>query len=366
MAREPVVVGVVAAPGAVPAMTRELSERLAGELSPALTQRFPGVDWHVELDEIEPAEPSTHTHDLIDAVRRRLLQHGWELGVGLTDLPLRAGRRPVTAHASATYGVGLVSLPALGAVGRERRLRNAVVRLVEGLLGEAILGAGAGDGRNARMTKRLHELASPLGHARQHSDGTVRFVGATLRGNVRLLIGMVRANEPTRIMVRLSRSLVAALGAGAFALVTGDMWQIADGMGWPRLLLLALASVVVTCVALILAHGLWETAASPAARERVIVFNVATWVTLALGVMTLYGALLVLTAATESALIPSAVFARRVGHPVQVDEYLRLASLVASLATIGGALGSLVESDLAVRDAAYRTSGDRHGHDADD
>jgi hypothetical protein len=347
--REPVVLGVVATPG----MGRALADRLAEQLPAQLGQRFPGVDWRIQVDEVDPPAPSAHTMELMDGVHRRLLDNGWELGVGLTELPLRAGRRPVTAHASAAHGVGLVSVPALGAVGRDRRLRAAVVGLIERLLGE-------GDGGSA-VGRRLHELASPLGHARQRDDGSVRFVGAALRGNLRLLVGMVRANEPTRLIVRMSRALVVALGTAAFAMVASDVWKLADGMSWPRLALLGIASVVITCVSLVLAHGLWERASTPAARERVIVFNLATWTTLALGVLTLYGALFAITLAVEAALIAPGVLERAVGHGVDVADYVRLAWLTASLATVGGALGSMIENDLTVRDAADRTSGEQPG-----
>jgi hypothetical protein len=42
-----------------------------------------------------------------------------------------------------------------------------------------------------------------------------------------------------------------------------------------------------------------------------------------------------------------------VGHPVDASEYLRLAWLASTLATVGGALGGVLESDETVREAAY-------------
>ncbi len=45
-------------------------------------------------------------------------------------------------------------------------------------------------------------------------------------------------------------------------------------------------------------------------------------------------------------------------HQAVAREYLRLAWLVSSLATIGGALGAAVESEAAVREAAYGFRGD--------
>jgi uncharacterized membrane protein len=318
------------------------------------------VRWAAELGESGPAEPSANSRDLVEAVRRQLLERDWDLGIGLTNLPLRAGRRPVSAHANATHHVGLVSIPALGAVRRERRLKEAVARVVDGLLGEAVSGpaAAGGGARNARMAARLRELGSPIGRAKVRDDGTIRFVGAVLRGNLRLLVGMVRANEPSRIITRLSRALVAALGTGAFALATADVWVLATGMGWPRLIALALASVVVTCLALVLAHGLWERAHDPVARERVVLFNLATVATVALGVLALWGALFAGSAIGGVGLIPPGIFEDQLGRSVGVGEYLKLFVLIATLATIGGALGSMIESDLAVRDAAYTSQPD--------
>src|SRR3954469_23213963 len=241
---------------------------------------------------------------------------GWDLAVGLTDLPLRANRRPVTAHASAMYRVGLLSVPALGARSVPRRAMRAVPNLVEGLLGEQVgRGSDAGEAGGAdRMRQRLDELRSPLGRSRADEDGTIAFAGATLRGNLRLLVGMIRANQPTRVIARLSRALAVSLGTAAYAMTSSGIWMLSHGMGWPRLALLGAASIVTLCVVLVLAHGLWERASGPDDREAVVLFNLTTCATLGLAVLTLYASLLALSVVGGAALIPPSVYDHNVGN----------------------------------------------------
>jgi uncharacterized membrane protein len=362
----PILVGLLAAPG----LTQELAEELAAELPALLRKRFPEVEWQIAV-QIEPLAGSVGFGvDLVQVARRRLLTEKWKLVVCLTDLPLHLGRRPVTAYASAALGVGLVSVPALGVVALEGRARRAVVRLIEGLLGESVAGrdrAGGDGGRIARMRRRLRELAFPVGRAYVQDDRTVRFVTAAGRGNLRLLAGMVRANRPWRLVVDLSRTIVAALGTSAFALASPGVWLLAGGMGWARQLVLFLGSVVATCVTLIIIHRLWEREPSPSreARERVVLFNLTTALTIAIGVLTLFVALLVINTASATVLIAPGVLEEQLHRDIGPDGYLQLAWLVSALATVGGALGAAVESDVVVREAAYgyrpdeRTEDDR-------
>jgi cytochrome c biogenesis protein CcdA len=99
----------------------------------------------------------------------------------------------------------------------------------------------------------------------------------------------------------------------------------------------------------------------------VVLFNLATALTVAIGVLTLFLALFAINVAAAGLLISSRILGRQLGHTVGVGDYLALAWLVSSLATLGGALGAALENDRAVREAAYgyrpdaRTETDRGG-----
>jgi hypothetical protein len=164
---------------------------------------------------------------------------------------------------------------------------------------------------------------------------------------------MVRDNRPWRLVSGLSRALAASLGFAVFALASPGVWSIANGMGWARPIGLAAGAVLLTCASLVVAHGLWERLPRGRARERVLLFNLATVLTVFIGILTLYLALLVLCVAGGEALIVRGVLERQIHHPAGFAEYLKLALLASVIATIGGALGAALETDRAVREAAY-------------
>jgi hypothetical protein len=283
-----------------------------------------------------------------------MIREGCDLAVCLTDLPLRIRHRPVVADASATHGVGLVSLPALGAVQLRRRASDAVVRLVDGLLGEGVEASGRDAGHRIRVGRRLAEIAARERRVvPEEDDVDVRFVAAVVRGHLRLLGGMLRANRPWRLVARLSRALAATVGTVVLSLVTADVWRVADALDGIRLLALAVVALAAIVLFLILAHGLWERAVAPQAREQAVLFNVATLLTLLLGVTCLYVALFVLALAGAGLALDDTVLSGALGHPATFGDYVKVACLAASLATVAGALGAGLESDAAVREAAY-------------
>ncbi len=289
---------------------------------------------------------------MIDRARERMQREGWHLAICLTDLPLRNGRRPVIADASAMHGVAILSLPALGAARLRPRALETIVQLIDGLM--AVRPVTASERGDRRRRGRVDRRLSDVAESRSSPDGDdVRFVAGILRGNVRLLLGMVAANRPWRLAVGLSRALAAAVGAAAFSLVTSDIWRLADSLGPVRLAGLTVLSVGGTVVTLVVAHELWERGGDGLRREQAVLFNAATTITVILGVLVLYAALFAIALAGAWVMLANGPLAKTLGHAPHPSDYLRLAWLVSSLSMVGGALGGGLESDETVRQAAY-------------
>jgi hypothetical protein len=348
--RAQIAVGLLAAPD----LPAEIAESLAPELSSRLNELYPEVEWAAPLEIDGLVVPPASTTDLIDAAHERLLGQDWEMAIALTDLPLRVGRRTVLAHASPTHRVAVISLPGLGPARLRSKALETAVGMVRVLTGEAAgseSGDGEGSARRIRMRRRLVELADLADQDPSH--GPTGLAALSRGGRLRLLIGMIRANRPWRLAVRLYRALVAALAVAAFALVTPDLWRISASLGAVRLAAIGILAIAFTVLSLIAAHGLWERRGASKAEDQVLLFNAATAATVLLGVLSLYLALFLFSLGGAGLLITPDLLSKELSSDVSLVDYLSLAWLATSLAMIGGALGAGLETAEAVREAAY-------------
>ena len=168
------VLGVIVAPG----LAHDVTSRIASELLQDLRARYDSVDWHAELEVDRLVVPPASLTEIFAAGRRRLLEGDWDLGVVVTDLPLKVGGRPVSRHLSPTHSLAVLSLPALGALHLRQRLRRALVELI----GE-LTGPEAGDEWEESV---LRELATDTGHR-----SSLLYVPVLVAGHFRLLLGMI-------------------------------------------------------------------------------------------------------------------------------------------------------------------------------
>jgi hypothetical protein len=126
----------------------------------------------------------------------------------------------------------------------------------------------------------------------------------------------VRANRPWRLVAGLSKVLVGALGSGALGLATDTIWLFADTMGPWRMCATTVVSIGAMVTWLILDHELWERPKSSAERARSTLYNIATLITVTIGVAVLHVALFISMLFAASITIPPDMYARTLGHPV--------------------------------------------------
>ena len=310
-------VGLVAEPAAPTDVARHL-----GDLDP------PQVDgrdaWGVELVSdaftIGCEDVETAMSRLRDAARG----HDWDVVLGLTELPLRGSDgHYLVAETDQDRRVALISLPALGGL----RVRSRSHRLARSL---------------------VSDLVDPQADAD-------RVTLARVTGRARLLLGMVLANRPWLLVPGLKSALVAALATGAIATINSTVWLLATSLAPWRLAVATVASLALIVGWIMVDGGLWDRpdTDSREARERSRLYNASTLITLTVGVVTCYVVLYLINLVWALFVLDPKVMGGFLRVSIDRSDLFLLAWFVASTATVGGGLGSGLESDEAIRAAAY-------------
>ena len=138
-----------------------------------------------------------------------------------------------------------------------------------------------------------------------------------------------------------------------YGIVSAEVWRLSAEMGGWRLAVASLVTITITVTAIVIVHGLWERPPEMRVRDQVVLFNVVTALTLAIGILCLYAALFGLSLAGAALVVTPGTLANAIGHPTGASDYVSLAWFLSSLAILGGALGAGLESDEAIREAAY-------------
>ncbi len=311
----PLRIGIVADPDAPTEIARRFSDQ----------HQVGGSEWDVAV----VSEPFTTGSEDVETAIGRLLEHArdhsWDLVVGLTELPVpdpEGGYLLVETDPDRRAAV--LSLPALGGFRMHARARQAVrTQLAE---------------MADPNTNRQHHVALPSG-----------------RGRWRVLSGMVLANRPWRLVPGLKSALVAALATGAVATINSTVWLLAASLSWWRLVVATVVSIALAVAWLVIDGELWDRPddKSTQARSRSRLYNASTVLTVLAGVLICYLALFVVNLAWAYFILDPSVMGRYLHAPLGYGDVSVLAWFVASAATVGGGLGSGLETDEAIRAATY-------------
>ncbi|WP_435857404.1 hypothetical protein [Streptomyces longwoodensis] len=346
------VVALLADPDAPTDIARRMAEVLADRLADRSGR---GRRFHVEV----VSEPFTAGTEDLSTVTRRIVDRGsggsWDIVVALTDLPLHSRGRELVVDLSHEHGVALLSLPALGGLRLQTRARQAVEEAVLSLAGGRTGSGAPSEGQPLRGPFAGRLAPVHRGQVAEEEIADLRYVVSGTRGYLRVLGGMVRANRPWRLVPGLSKALAAALATGAVATVNSTIWDLATSLSTARLVIATVGSVALMIGWLIVDANLWHRTdeVSPEARRKAALYNASTVLTVGIGVVVCYVGLVVINLVWALFILNDRLFAATTRTPLHAAGYWTLAWFVASVATVGGALGSGLESDEAIRAAAY-------------
>ncbi|RZT85734.1 hypothetical protein EV383_2614 [Pseudonocardia sediminis] len=334
----------------------EIAAKLVDDLPETLgAQVDSNIVWDLRTM-THPVTPAVHdAEELLDAVADRTADSGWDLGVYLTGLPIQHDDLPILVDLDHDRRVAGLSLPGFGPFLQHRKVRNAVVRLVADLTGTADAGLDWGRHHPSRLGRATARHLQPV-LVVHTGDGrhTRRYVTTRWRGRARLLAGMVHTNQPWRLVLGTRTALAAVLGTGAYlTITTSTVWLLSTRLGVGKLVLTSVVSVALMVAWIIGAHHLWERARDEGEQEETVLYNFSTVLTLGIGVLTMSVAVFVLTLLGSLFLLEPSVLGSNLGRPPELADHLQLVWLATSLATVAGALGSGLDSEDAVRRAAY-------------
>ena len=368
--RTTAVLGLVPAPELPADIARQFARQLPELLANYVDDHW---DWKVEVVESPLVGAVEDTARIIEQTEEYKQRHGWDYAVCITDLVICDGKDFVVADASMEKAVALISLPTFGSMGLRRRMREAILQLANELrhgssdadrerqaqqtrkslkVDESLRGEGA-----RRLTgKRLFEQLFPIKRITPDKNGKtpvdVRFI-ARFGGNFRVLAGMVRANRPWAVFPAFKSIIAVAFATGAYGLIFPTLWKLSDAYQGPRFILLMAASMVAMVAWIIIAHRLWEPARKAVVPRIAKLYNTATVLTLSIAVVVYYVCLLGLFILAISIIVPSSLLEQKLGHPIGLSNYIVLAWLATSVATIAGAIGAGLEDEHTVRNATY-------------
>ncbi|MDX6153106.1 hypothetical protein [Marinococcus sp. PL1-022] len=371
--------GLIAAPD----LPKEICDQMAEEL-PDLLHNY--VDdrrqWDVEVV-LEPfAGVTEQAESVIQEAQKHRDHHTWNYALCFTDLPIVDGKRLVIADASSDRDIGLISLPSLGAMPMKKRVREAMMQLVNEMhhgsseeererqnerieenqeeLEEhendhsyQVRGRGSRELMGNRLYERFFPIQRTVYKNNEESQHVRFYANLNMRGRTRLLSGMVLANRPWTIFPAFKSVIALAFATGAYSLIFPSFWTLSDTYGFWRFLIVMITAMLTMTVWFIAAHGLWEKESQASSTFLARSYNKATTATIGIAVIHYYLVLFILFIVVSLLFIPASQLTLNLQGTVGVMTYLKISWLACTVATLGGALGAGLEKEETVLKATY-------------
>ncbi|WP_246095110.1 hypothetical protein [Salinicoccus cyprini] len=366
--------GLVTPPGYLQKMGKNLEADLPNMLQYYISDDY---EWEVIYFEDVLTGGTNESDRVIEETINKIRSEKWDYAITLTDLPLFNKNRPIVAEVVCDDNVGLISLPGLGLVPMQKRVREAILQLMN----EIYYGISDEDRDRAQtrldtqnnrnysslkkkgpkklLGKRIFEIVSPLERQVLDDDSTdvdVRYsVKSKLNGIIRLVSGMVYANRPWEVFPVFFKIIVVAFTTGSYALIFPSIAKLSEIYSITRLVLITLVALLALVAWIILAHGLWQKKNIREEGHIRRIYNISTFFTLLTTVIMYYGILYVMFLTTTALLVPPSKLEADLSgtNDVSFVNYLIMAWTVTTFATIIGAIGSVFEDKEVILNSTY-------------
>ena len=148
--------------------------------------------------------------------------------------------------------------------------------------------------------------------------------------------------------LRLARLTIAALTTVLVLSMTAEAWELGLRQAWSTVAGLSLVALAATTVYVLLRQGLLLRRRHVGLSEQIVATNLTTVAIVAVGIVTTYACLLLITLLFCAALFDGAVvgsWAPTIDGPVRVAHYFIFAGFVSATGIMIGALGASFEGE---------------------
>lgn len=338
-----ITLGLVPSPGLPEEVAWDIREDLAHELGDFVDT---AATWDVQV----VPDPLTGTDitsaDLFDKLVALAKSREWDYSIALTDIPARSSKRIVLATASADAPAAWISIPALGPFSLRRRTRQLTSELVRSFT------MRRSDEANAEAiisTKIAHRDTA----ASETGAMETNYIAPGMLARLRLLGGMVYSNQPWTTFASFKTTVATAVATASYGLIFTSVWEFGSVYSIWRLVGLMLLALGFLGVWIIISHRLWQPQWNVTAQFVTSMYNAATVVTVACGVIFAYALVYIVLVIEAAVFMPPSILESRLYVSPDPSIYLRSAWVAASVGTLAGAIGAGLEDTEAVRKATF-------------
>lgn len=344
-----ITVGLIPAPR----MPASLIDKIIDELPQLVNDAIDSdCDWTFEVE----VSPLTSSAEYINETIHRMVkikeENDWDYVIGITDLPSLSHKKVVVSEFDSQKAVSLLSLPALGILNVQRKLKRMITHHLEYLYRYDKDNTSFESSKLSTPAVRNITPETPI----EENESTNRYIiKSYFIGWLKVILGMTYINEPWTIITNFKTLVSLAFATGTYIAIFSTPWELSiEYQPW-RLIALTGFSIIGMVFWLIYAHKLWESASTKTTSHYRWLYNLTTFMTLFFITIANYGILFILLTISVSMFVPPEIFNSwtQADEDFTVMNYINLIWLTTSLGILAGALGSTAESEDKIRSVTY-------------